>query len=263
MSKKKSAHGGGKSSDNVIKSVETSISIIESLKQRNTARVGEIAEATGSSKGNVSKHLNTLAKHNFVTKTENGYELGLRYLDLGGFVRENLPESRVIKPKVLELAIETGEVAQFSVENNGKAVIIYRESGQQGVSTRTRVGRHLPLYQVASGKAMLAHMPQERVDEIIETHGLEPATENTITDRETLLEELEEIRQRNYAINDAESTKGLYALAAPIRTSNNRLIGACSISGPSHRMRGGDNIDQTAEILLSFVNEIELNLTYS
>ncbi|MFP8890574.1 IclR family transcriptional regulator [Natrialbaceae archaeon A-CW2] len=263
MANEKTGSAPQKTPNNVIKSVETSISIIESLKQKKTAQVSEIAEATGGSKGNVSKHLNTLAKHNFVTKTENGYELGLRYLDLGGFVREKLPESRVIKPKVLELAAETGEVAQFSVESSGKSVVVYRESGQQGVSTRTRVGRHLPLHQVASGKAMLAHMPEKRVDEIIETHGLEAATENTITEREALFNELEEVRQRGYATNDAESTKGLYAIAAPIRTSDNQLIGACSISGPSHRMRGGNNIDQTSEILLSFVNEIELNLTYS
>jgi len=225
--------------------------------------VGEIAEITGSSKGNVSKHLNTLAKHDFVRKTPDGYELGLRYLDIGGFVRENLPESRVIKPKILELAEETGEVAQFAVESNGKSVVIYRESGQQGVLTRTRVGRRLPLHQVASGKAMLAHMPNQYVEDIIETHGLEPVTDKTITEREALLEELAEIREQNYAINDGESTKGLYAVAAPIRTSNDSLVGACAVSGPSHRMRGGNNIDEIIETLLSFVNEIELNLTYS
>lgn len=249
--------------DNVIKSVETSITIVECLQEREVAKVGEIAEATGSSKGNVSKHLATLVKHGFVDKTENGYKLGLRYLDLGGFVQDNIRGAPLIKPKIRELADVTGEVAQFAVESNGRSVIIYRETGHQGVSTRTRVGRYLPMHQVASGKAMLAHMSQEKIEEIIQTHGLHAATENTITDKETLLEELATVRQENIAINNAESTKGLYAVAAPITMSSGTLVGACSVSGPSHRMHNEEKIAEVKDTLLSFVNEIELNLTYS
>lgn len=250
-------------SNNVIKSVETSITIIECLQERGGAKVGEIAEATGSSKGNVSKHLTTLTKHGFVEKTENGYKLGLRYLDLGGFVQDNIRGAHLIKPKIRELADVTGEVAQFAVESNGRSVIIYRETGHQGVSTRTRVGRHLPIHQVASGKAMLAHMPEEKIEEIIQKHGLHAATENTITEKETLLEELTKVRRENIAINSAESTKGLYAVAAPITMSSGDVVGACSVSGPSHRMHDENTIAEVKDTLLSFVNEIELNLTYS
>jgi len=248
---------------NVIKSVETSIRIIECLQEHGVSKVGEIAEATGSSKGNVCKHLATLEKHGFAEKTSDGYELGLRYLDLGGFVRNNRQDSHVIKPKIRELAEITGEVAQFAVEHRGRSVMIYRETGNQGVSTRTRVGRYLPVHQVASGKAILAYLPRERVEAIIETHGLPAETKNTITDKQALFNELEEIKENKIATNDAESTDGLYAIASPITMSDGELVGACSVSGPSHRIRNEEKIEEITDTLLSFVNEIELNLKYS
>jgi len=250
-------------SENVIKSVETSIAIIESMKANDLSRVGEIADATGISKSNVSKHVNTLTKHGFLTKQDGEYQLGFRYLDLGGYVQKNFPGAYIIEPKIQELASVTDEVAQFAIEDRGKSVILYRKSGNQGVSTRTRVGRHLPIHQVASGKAMLAHMPDERVDEIVETYGLVPATENTITDADTLRAELEEVAERNYAVNDAESTKGLYAVAAPVRTSTDEVVGACAVSGPTHRMKGEQKVEHIVNKLLSCVNEIELDLEYS
>lgn len=263
MNEVKTTVPGGEEPKNVIKSVETSIRIVECLQARRVATVSEVAEATGSSKGNVCKHLATLAKQGFVEKTEDGYRLGLRYLDLGGFVRDNIEGSHVIKPKIRELADVTGEVAQFAVESNGRSVVVYRETGHQGVSTRTRVGRYLPMHQIASGKAMLAQMSEERVEEIIRAHGLPAATENTITDKEAFFEELSKVRESNIATNDAESTKGLYAVASPITMSGGKLVGACSVSGPSHRMRDEEKIAEVKDTLLSFVNEIELNITYS
>lgn len=248
---------------NVIKSVETSIRIIECLQELRIAQVGEISEATGDSNSNVCKHLATLEKHGFVEKTSDGYELGLRYLDLGGFVRNNRREAHIIKPKIRELAEITGEVAQFAVEHRGRLVMIYRETGSRGVSTRTRVGRYLPMHQVASGKAILAYLPRERVEKIIETHGLPAETENTITDKQTLFDELDEIREKKIATNDAESTDGLYAVASPIIMSDGELVGACSVSGPSHRIRNEERIKDIRDTLLSFVNEIELNVKYS
>jgi DNA-binding IclR family transcriptional regulator len=248
---------------NVISSVETSISIVECLQEHGVARVGEIAEATGNSKSNVSKHLATLRKHGFTEKTPEGYKLALRYLDLGGFVRNSTPYSHVIKPKIRELAEITGEVAQFAVEHQGRSVMIYRETGNQGVSTRTRVGRYLPIHQVASGKAMLAHLPRERVESIIDTYGLPAETENTITDKEALFDELEEVKQNGIATNNAESTIGLYAIASPIKMSGGELVGACAVSGPAHRIRDDEKIEEISDTLLGFVNEIELNIKYS
>lgn len=246
-----------------VKSVETSVTIIESLKQQNLAGVTELASETGLSKSNVHKHLTTLRNEGFVVKEADKYRLSLRYLDLGSDVRQQHPGTQFIQPRISELAEKTGEVAQFMVEERGWSVIVYKEVGRQGVSTRTRPGTHLQMHQVASGKAMLAHMPESRVREIIERHRLESATEKTITTKESLFEELDETRERGYALNKGESTKGLHAVAAPITKPNDEVIGACAVSGPSHRMKGQTEDDEIPELLLSIANEVELNIAHS
>lgn len=246
-----------------VKSVETSVTIIESLKQQDSAGITDLAKATGLSKSNVHKHLATLQQEGFVVKEDDEYRLSLRYLDLGSDVRQQYEGTQFIQPRISEVAEETGEVAQFMVEERGWSVIVYKEVGRRGVSTRTRPGTHLQMHQVSSGKAMLAFMPDSRVEAIIDRHGLDAATDNTITSEEALFEELDQIRDRGYALNKGESTKGLYAVAVPITKPDNEVIGSCAVSGPSHRMKGRTVEDEIPELLLSIANEVELNIAHS
>lgn len=251
------------SRNRTIKSVETSIAIIESLKELETAKVSELADTTGNSKANVYKHLNTLRKHEFVTREDNEYRLGLRYLDLGGFVRSQIDDLNIIKPRIAEVAERTKELCQYLVRDGRYSVIIYKESGSKGVSTRARVGYRYPIHQVASGKIMLAYMSRPEIEELISQYGLPAATENTLSNKKELYENLELIHNRGYAVNDEESTKGLYTVAVPIETPNQDLIGTCAVSGPVHRMREEEKIQQIIEIMMSVANEIELNLAHS
>lgn len=253
----------GESASPTIKAVETSLAIIESLKELETAKVAELANATGNSKANIYKHLNTLRNYGFVTRDDDKYQLGLRYLDLGGVVREQIDGSEIIKPGMVEVAEKTGEVCQYIVRDGGHSVIVYKEAGHQGVSTKARIGYQYPLHQVAAGKTMLAHMSKSDVEEIISQYGLPAATENTITSKEALYEELETIREQGYAINNEESTNGLYTCAVPIKTPGQDVIGTCAVSGPVHRMRDEEKTQQIVEIMLSVANEIELNLAHS
>lgn len=246
-----------------IKAVETSIEIIDSLKQLEVAKVPELAEVTGKSKANVYKHLNTLQKHGFVQRDNNEYRLGLQYLDLGGFVREQIDGSRIIKPRIAEVAKETGEVCQYMVRNERHAVIVYKESGHQGVSTRARLGTQYQLHRTASGKIMLAHMSETEIEGYIKQHGLPAATEKTITDEEEIYEKLKIIRENKYAINNEESTTGLYTVAVPVTSPSQDILGTCAVSGPVHRMEAQEKEDEIIRTLLSISNEIELNLAHS
>jgi|AntRauTorcE11898_2_1112593.scaffolds.fasta_scaffold01569_6 DNA-binding IclR family transcriptional regulator len=249
--------------DAPIKSLGTAFRIIDALKQNGGGGVTEIAAQTGLSKSAVHKHLTTLAAHGYVVKEGEQYRLGLQFLDLGGHVRDQFPSTTIIKTKVRELAVETGEVAQCMTEQNGKSFVLYREAGTNGVPSRTRPGTQMYLHQTASGKAILSQLPIERVDQIIDRHGLPRATEATITDRDELVEELESIRERGVAYSVGESTRGLYAVAAPMTKPDGTVLGAIVVSGPNHRMRGAPMDEEYPDLLLSLVNEIELNIAHS
>ncbi|WP_129113837.1 IclR family transcriptional regulator [Halegenticoccus tardaugens] len=252
----------GKKRD-TIKSVETTFTIVESLKARNGARVTQIAADTGLSKGTVHKHLTTLMRLGFVAKEGDIYRVGFRFLDLGGFVRSQVPAYRIIKEKTRELAEETNEIAFFTTEENGRPVILFREVGQQGVPTRSRVGQRLYMHQIAAGKAILAEYPHERVREIIDQHGLPKATENTISDEERLFEELERIREQGFALSIEEATIGLQAAAVTVSDPKGDVLGACAVGGPVHRMDGEYFEIEIPGLLRSIANELELSIAYA
>ncbi|WP_332900304.1 IclR family transcriptional regulator [Haladaptatus sp. CMSO5] len=246
-----------------IKSLDTTFAIIDAVKQLEAARVTDIATHAGVSKSTAHKHLATLVAHEYVTKTGNEYRLGFRFLDLGGHTRSRFPGAHIIKPKLQELAAKTGEVSQYMTEEYGQSVVLYREEGQNGVPSKTRPGTRMYIHQTASGKAILSQLPRERVEAIVDKWGLPKATSSTITDREALFEELTAIRERGISYSYGESTKGLYAVAAPMTDPDETVLGACVVSGPSHRMKGEPMEETFPQLLLSIVNEIELNIAHS
>lgn len=245
-----------------VKSVETSHRVVDALEELNGARVVEVAEHTGLTKGAVHKHLTTLVKNGYAMKEGDEYRLGFRFLDIGGALRAQYPAASIIRSKIKETAEETNEVGLFSIQANLRSVTLFREIGQTGVFTRARVGTHLHLHETASGKAMLSQYSDEEVRRIIDVTGLPGTTENAITDEDELFERLEVVRERGYAYNQAESTEGLWAVSVPL-VPDDEVLGACSVAGPRHRL----NVDQRREeirmVLLSIVNELELNIAHS
>ncbi|WP_245779502.1 IclR family transcriptional regulator [Halostagnicola kamekurae] len=93
--------------------------------------------------------------------------------------------------------------------------------------------------------------------------GLPEVTDKTITDRSALKDQLEEIRERGYAIDDEERVIGMRCVAAPICDENDRPIGAISVSGPTNRFDDDIFKAEIPKNVLSTANVIEVNMTYS
>lgn len=248
-------------SPKTIRSDETLFDIIEYLRKNGPAGVTEISTAIDVSKSTVYVHLNTILETGYGVKQDGKYDLSLRFLDAGLARKFRNEIFQVVDPRLEKLASETGEQVWFWVEENGRAVVISQALGANALSTNGRMGNHLHMHCTAGGKALLANMPDERVEEILDTHGLDAQTENTITTCETLMTELAEIRETGLAMNSGESIKGVSAIATPVIDNNETLHGAISIAAPEKRM---ENPLQSihAEALLEAAEELEINLTY-
>jgi DNA-binding IclR family transcriptional regulator len=247
----------------MVKSDQRLLEILLGLKELDGAGVTELAEHLDLAKSTVHNHLSTLYDAKFVTKEGTEYHLGLRFLDLGEAARLHRTESDRIKRKVDSLADQTEERAQFIVEEHGFGVYLYRSRGEKAVSTDSRIGRHIPIHATAAGKAILANLPEERTQAILDDVELSPLTEHTITDYDELMEELETIRERGYATNIEESTTGLRAVGAPILRPDGSVVGAISISGPTHRLKGEIFEQEFPDLVMGATNEIELNISFS
>lgn len=249
-------------SESGIKAIETTITILESIQAQNGARGQEIANDTGLTSSTVHRHLRTLNNQGYVVQEGDEYNLSFRFVEFGEFVQHRKPEFDLARDTVAELAARTEERAQYFVEEHGKAVYVCYETGKHGVKTDAHVGKRIPLHASGGGKAILAHLPDERVDEIIEHHGLPALAENTITDRETLLAELEQIRDQGYSFNKQEYSVGSRAVGAPVIDNNGQLRGALSVTGPTLRMTGDWFNEELPNLLLGVANELVLNISY-
>lgn len=246
-----------------VETVERAIAIAEYCKREGPATVGELAAELDCAKSTVHRHVKTLEANSLLVRESEGYRPGIRFLDYGVDARDHLPLFPEAKPKVDELADETGEKIWCTVEEHGRSVHIYGARGRRSVRTDARIGARNYLHQHAAGKAILAELPASRVDEIIETHGLPSRTPQTITDPETLRDELAEIRERGYAFNFEESVAGLHAVGAPIIGKDGVASGAISISGPANRLSGTRLREELPALLGGVVNEISINLAHA
>lgn len=247
-----------------LKTVETTIEIIEALEQLNGAGVSELASHLDYSKGGVYNHLATLNDRGYVIKKGKEYRLSHRFFNLGHFVKHRTDIYNVAKPELDRLAEITGGHALLVIEEFGKAIYLYRAIGQPRFSEEFGARRlentnHLHVSSV--GKALLAHLPPERVEEIIASEGLPPKTDETITDVDKLLEELVEIQERGYAICDEEAVKGVRAVGVPILEEDGSVAGAISTSGAKHQFHDDLLYDTIPQVVMEIANVIEVNLT--
>jgi len=249
----------------IIKATGTALDVLEAIQTLDGATVTELASYLDRSKSTIHGHVTTLRSRGYLIKQEGDrYCISLQFLDLGMVARERHSYLKDIQPMIERLATETEERVQYMVRENDYGVYIYRASGKKGPPTDARVGRPRELHVCAAGKSILAMLSDDQIQSVIDRQGLAAKTENTITNPDVLYENLATVRKRGFAINDQESVEGVWAIATPVTDDDGSLLGALSISGPNHRMKGHQNhVEHYSNRLLGIAEEIELNITYS
>jgi IclR family acetate operon transcriptional repressor len=256
------AKDGKRARPDTIQTVGKAFNIVEAVQELESPTLSEIASQVDLPKSTVHIYLRTLVAEEYLVERDGHYRIGLRFLKHGGFARRQLPIYQAAKEQVNKLAAQTGEAANLGVEEYGKRVLIYKVEEGAAVYDNAPTGEQVHMHLTALGKAILAHLPEYRVDEIVERHGLPVATEQTITDRNRLDEELATIRERGYSIEDEERRPGIMAVGAPIMDQEQDTIaGAICLSGPKTRIQErmeGDIVDD----IINAANVIELRYNH-
>jgi DNA-binding IclR family transcriptional regulator len=225
--------------DDGIQSVKTALEILETLRENGPLRLTDIATEVDLAKSTAHRYLDTLESNNYLVREGFKYRISGRFIHYAEEIYNREPAYSMVEDKVKDLAQETGELVQFLIEEHDRVVYVFNEVGKQGIQIDTHAGQYGYLHSTAGGKAILSTWPTEKVNQLPETDpGLPAVTDHTITDLGVLHEELDEIRDQGYGVNDQENIVGVRAVAVPIRKSNGQAVGAISISGPTNRIRG-------------------------
>jgi len=241
-----------------VGAVERTLLIVETLRELQSAGVTEVAESADLPKSSVYNHLKTLESNGYVVKTDGTYELGLRFLPLGEAARHSRKVYRVARAETEQLGGKTETNAYLSVEERGQATVIFRHlESEIDIGS---IGTTVPLTTSSMGKAILAQLSEERVDEIVDRHDLPQMTASSIVDREELEEELELIRQRGYALDWGEHVQRLRGVGTAVLSPEGAVCGAVSVAGPERQLRGEFFEEELPSAVLDTVNVIELKL---
>ncbi|UIP01487.1 IclR family transcriptional regulator (plasmid) [Halobaculum sp. CBA1158] len=244
-----------------VKSDETLFALVEQIRESEGAGVTELADALGLAKSTVHGHLSTMREHGFVVRRDGEYRLGLEFFGHGQYVRTQRAVYDVALPVLDDLAEETGETTWLMVHENGRVMVIDGRAAGAEINVNSVVGSWAHMHANSGGKAILAHLPTEEVDEIAADSGLPAMTDATITDREALATELETVRERGFALNLGEDLRGIHAVAVPL-FDGDEVQGSIAIAGPAHRVDRDRCTGELAERLGAAADDIEVGLAY-
>ncbi len=167
------------------------------------------------------------------------YRLGPRALDLGSASPAQRDLAAVARPALAELMRRTGETVFLATLGADGVSVVYVDKVEsvQIIRYAAGVGDRRPLHATSSGKAILAFLPAEQREEILKALPLARHTERTMTSLPALRAALEEIQRTGVSVSLDEMVRGAAGVAAPIFDQHGRVAGACTIAGPTDRVR--------------------------
>jgi DNA-binding IclR family transcriptional regulator len=200
--------------------------------------LAEISRRMGMHKSSVYRILRTLEAANFLRwNGERGqYSLSPKILELASRVLARYDLREVAGPSMDDLAARTGEIIHLSILDGHDIVYLEKKGAGQVLTVATRVGGRYPAYASAMGKVLLAFLPEQQLQRLLEETELSALTPSTITDKVQLRRELDKIRAQGFAFDDEEAFPGIRCIAAPIHEPRGRVVAAVSATVPAQRL---------------------------
>jgi DNA-binding IclR family transcriptional regulator len=238
------------------------LKVLEALAASDGTRsLTDLANQCGISKSNAHRLLRTLEACGYVRRGPDGrtYEVTLRMWELGIRVFSRLDLRAVAVPHLHKLARVTEETVHLSLFDRDEVIYLDKVDSVHAVRTYVNVGDRAPPYCSTTGKAMLAHMPEETIRRI--GSNLKRFTKNTVTSLSRLQSDLDRIRQQGYAVTCGEWRPGVLGIARAIRSPSGRVIGGIGVAGPEERMRKS-KLNRYVDAVLDAVAHVETDLGF-
>ena len=222
-----------------VQSVDRALNIVNILKEHPKGLgVTKISHRLDVSKSTAHRLLSSLLLQGFVKQDmENErYQLGLKLIELGEVVSSHLNIRKTAAPYLNQLAETTGETVHLVMMDQLEIVYIDKTESEATIRMFSRIGKRAPMHCTGVGKAILAFLPEEKINEVLTERPMTKFTENTITDPTEMKKHLVEIRNRGVAFDLEEHEEGIQCAAAPLFNYHGNVVGGISVAGPMMRV---------------------------
>ncbi len=233
------------------------MAILEVLSQsQRPLNLTQLSEAVGLNKVTVSRFCYTLVRLGYIRKSSGKrYSLTPKVLGLGYAALSQMDLRQVGEPFLQQLSRELGETVNMAILDGTDILYVARYVTEPIISHPLSIGARLPVYCTSMGKAIAAFLPEDEREELIQKLDYIALTHRTITSPDVLREELAQVREQGYAINDEELSVGLRSIAAPV-FRNDRPAGAVNVAVSTTAYTREDLINRVSEPLLRTVQAI-------
>lgn len=216
-----------------VQVIDRTFKILETIARSGSMSLKDIYTTLELNKASVLRIVTALCSNGYVHRdsASGNYSLTFKAFEVGVYAVRNVNYISFIKSFLERMSTELGVIAQFSVEDNNELLCLesYDPTGSS-FSVYTRVGQRSPLYSTSAGKAILSTYSNEEIRAKWPAMNVRAFTQNTITTLDALLQDIGQIRQRNYATDNEESEPGLFCIGTVLLNYNRRPIGAISLS---------------------------------
>lgn len=246
----------------ILKTIDRALVLLQAFTiEKREWGVTELSNHLGWDRSIVQRVLATLEARNFVNQNQETkkYRLGLEFLSLAEVVSRTLDIREVAKSTMQKLVQETDESTILTVVRGKEAVCVEAIDSPSPIKYSTHVGMRIPLHVGAGSKVLFAFRSEDELQLILDEQTLEHFTSSTITNKEDLLEEFRNIRERGIAISLGELDSEVGAIGIPIRNYSGEVVAAITIVGPQNRIV--NKIGYLEERLREVERDLEQQLT--
>lgn len=222
----------------IIGSVQRAMDILD-LFDRRTQELGitDIARALDLPKSTIAGLIFTLEQNDYIDQnsTTRKYRLGFKLAERAGVFLDQFDLRRVALPVLEELCDSSNESVNLAIRDGEHVTYIERILGDNMLGMRSEIGKRELIHSTALGKAMLAQLPTEEINNFVAGYDFIPVTPHTIVDPAVFLDEIQKTLTRGFAVDNQENELGGRCVAAAIFDYHGNPIAAISISVPVQR----------------------------
>jgi len=248
-----------------INSVFKTFRLIESLREPNSEySLTEITKKLDLSIGSAQRITNSLIVLGYLDKDKKTkkYRLTPKWLPIGFGVVASSEIRRIALPYLKNLYNETGESISLVIREKDEVIYLDRLIARDLIRFNIRAGLRMPLYSNSMGKAILAFLPDDERDGILQRTVLDNKSSLEAFNEFAIKQELDEIKQRGYVVHRVQLSGGALAIAAPILNPKGIPIAGFNIGMPPDTSMADDKFKRNAQLLLRTAGDISSEIGF-